>query len=205
MNGTTRDMAGHKDYVGSKVGMWLFLASEILLFAGPFLLFVAYRYRYIAGFGAASLDLDIVLGTTNTMVLLTSSLTMALAIRAVRAGREQRSVLFILATVFLGLVFLFIKSIEWSAKISHGIYPGSPDLLLGLGGESIFFGLYFFMAGIHALHVLAGVILLIAVALMVRDGRIKREDPVRIENSGLYWHLVDVIWIYIYQIFYIIG
>lgn len=206
MNGYgTEEAVGHRDYVGSKVGMWLFLASEVLLFAGPFFLFISYRIKYPEGFLAGSNELSLSLGAANTMLLLTSSLTMALAIHELRRMRAGASVAYLAATAAMGLAFLGVKFFEWSGKIAHGIYPGSPELAAGQGGEAIFFGLYYFMAGIHALHVMAGVAVLAATAVMVRRGTVSSGDPVKIENAGLYWHLVDVIWIYIFQFFYIIG
>ena len=154
---------------------------------------------------AGSEELNLALGSTNTLVLLTSSLTMALAIHAISRGLGGRTIGWLLATVGFGVAFLVIKGFEWSAKFSHGIYPGSETLAGGPGGEAIFFGLYFFMASIHALHVVAGIGVILAVAFMVSRGTVTREYPVRVENTGIYWHLVDVIWIFIYQLFYIIG
>lgn len=194
----------HRDYTGAKLGMWLFLATEVLFFVGPLLLYAAYRYRYGADFAAASSSLNLTIGSFNTAVLLTSSLTMALSVAAAGRGRAGLSMIFLLATIILGGVFLFDKYIEWGAKIGHGIYPSSEGLLKLNRGEVIFFGLYFFTTGLHGLHVLAGVFLLAGILVMAALGRIKQEDFIELENSGLYWHIVDVIWIYLFPLFYLV-
>lgn len=194
----------HRDYTGAKLGMWLFLATEVLFFVGPLLLYAAYRYRYGADFAAASSSLNLAIGSFNTAILLTSSLTMALSVAAAGRGRAGLSMIFLLATIILGGVFLFDKYIEWGAKIGHGIYPSSEGLLKLKRGEVIFFGLYFFTTGLHGLHVLAGVFLLAGIFVMAALGRIKQADFIKIENSGLYWHIVDVIWIYLFPLFYLV-
>ncbi|HLC18803.1 MAG TPA: cytochrome c oxidase subunit 3 family protein [Thermodesulfobacteriota bacterium] len=196
---------GHRDYTGSKLGMWLFLATEVFFFAALFLLYAAYRLRYAEGFRQASSSLSLFAGTVNTAVLITSSLTAALSVAAIRRGRKNHSTLLLLTTVGLGAVFLVNKYFEWQDKFSHGIYPDSA-VLAGLGGgESVFYGLYFFTTGMHALHVIGGVALLCLVAALVYTGRVDGQDSIRLENSVLYWHLVDVIWIYIFPLFYLIG
>lgn len=206
MNGNYEDTGSlHRDYTGAKIGMWLFLATEVFLFIGPFLLYAAYRYKHPAEFHAAAGELNVVLGAVNTVVLLTSSLTVALAIAAIRRGRKNHSVVMLLATAGLGVFFLINKYMEWSAKISHGIYPGSEKLAAWGHGETAFYGLYYFMTGIHALHVIIGVGILCVAASMVAGGSINRDDPVKVENAGLYWHIVDVIWIFIFQLMYMSG
>jgi cytochrome c oxidase subunit 3 len=195
----------HRDYTGSKVGMWLFLLTEIILFGGMFLLYSVYRSRHGASFHHAAEELEVALGVVNTLILLTSSLTMALSIAAVQKGKDRHSIAFLAATIFLAVLFLVNKYFEWGAKIEHGIYPGSPDLISRGEGEVLFFGLYYVMTGIHGLHVLAGIVLLSIMLVLVYRGKIDRNDFVKLENSGLYWHLVDIIWIYLFPLFYLIS
>jgi len=194
-----------KDYAAAKMGMWLFLFTEVLLFGGLFLLYAAYRHRYPADFHNAHLSLDLVLGTANTVVLITSSLTVALAISALQRGRMRHCYLFLGGTVGLALLFLVNKYFEWSAKFHHGIYPGSEHLAHLPKAENLFFGLYFSMTGLHGVHVLVGATLLAWVMVMIRRGKVTQADYVTLENAGLYWHLVDLVWIYLFPLFYLIS
>jgi cytochrome c oxidase subunit 3 len=197
-------MEAHKDYVGSKMGMWIFLLSEVLLFGGLFVLYAAYRFKFRGDFHLAAMELDKILGTLNTVILLTSSLTMALSIASIRKGRRVSSLSYLALTVLLGLLFLVNKYIEWSAKVGHGLYPNSPALLERSNGEILFFGLYYAMTGLHGLHVLVGVGLLAGMCFFLVRGRIRSTDFILLENSGLYWHLVDIIWIFLFPLFYLI-
>jgi cytochrome c oxidase subunit 3 len=185
--------------------MWLFLCTEILLFGGLFLLYSVYRYRNPQDFRAASQELDRLLGTLNTAVLITSSLSVALAGHVLAKRRPGRAALLLGASLALGAAFLVVKGFEWGAKFTHGLYPGSPVLLARAKGEILYFGLYFMMTGLHALHVLIGMGLLATVLVLVRRGRVNPGHPVLLENSGLYWHLVDMIWIFLFPLFYLIG
>jgi cytochrome c oxidase subunit 3 len=193
----------HKDYEGSKLGMWLFLFTEILLFGGLFILYSAYRARYPLEFHAGGQSLNAVIGVANTIILLTSSLTMALSISALRKGDRRFSMICISTTIVLGVVFLVNKYIEWSTEIHHGLYPNSPVLLERPNGEQIFYGLYYSMTGLHGIHVLAGIILLSIMLLFIMRRKISGADYNKLENSGLYWHLVDVIWIFLLPMFYL--
>ena len=196
----------HKtDYAGSKMGMWMFLFTELLLFAGMFLLYSAFRSKYSQEFHRSSVELSRVIGTVNTVILLTSSMTMALSIDAIKRGKKHLSVLYQRMTIFLGLFFLVNKYFEWSAKIHHGIYPNSPELLQRGKVETLFYGLYYLMTGIHGLHVIAGIILIAIMMVMTKKDRIGSETYVRLENTGLFWHLVDVIWVYLFPVFYLIS
>jgi cytochrome c oxidase subunit 3 len=197
-------MEDHKDYIGSKIGMWIFLLSEVILFGGLFVLYSAYRYKFRGDFHLAAMDLNKILGTLNTVILLTSSLTMALSIASIRKGLRTSSFAYLSATVLLGLLFVGNKYVEWSTKVGHGIYPNSPDLLGRSSGEVLFFGLYYAMTGLHGLHVLVGVGILSVMCVFVVKGRIKKTDFILLENSGLYWHLVDIIWIFLFPLFYLI-
>jgi len=195
---------GHIDHQGKKMGMWFFLFTEILFFGGMFLLYSIYRYKYSQDFHNAAAAESIVLGTVNTAILLTSSLCIALSISAVRRGERFFSSWLQLVTIVMGVSFLVIKYFEWMAKIDIGIYPDSPVLLKMAGGEILFFGLYYVMTGLHGLHVVAGLVLIgIMLALTVRK-RITSNDQGKLENAGLYWHLVDLIWIYLFPLFYLI-
>jgi cytochrome c oxidase subunit 3 len=197
-------METHQDYTGSKIGMWLFLLSEILLFGGLFLLYSSYRYKNPLDFHLAAWELNRVLGTINTLILITSSLFMALSIFSIQKGNRKLSILLLLGTVFLGLLFLSVKYVEWTAKIEHGLYPNSPRLLGRSKGEVLFFGLYYSMTGLHGLHVLVGISILSVMLVLMMRGKINENRFVPLENSGLYWHLVDIIWIFLFPLFYLI-
>jgi len=194
----------HKDYAGDKLGMWLFLFTELLLFGGLFLMYAVYLARYPHEFAAAGRQLNWVLGMANTMILLTSSLLAAMAVTAVQRNEKRRAVGSIIGTILCASGFMVIKYFEWSAKIGHGIYPGSELLKSGAPGESVFFSLYYLTTGIHGLHVLIGGALLGWVLSKVESGKINKEDYVLLENGALYWHLVDLIWIFIFPLYYLI-
>lgn len=194
----------HRDDVGAKLGMWLFLFTEVLLFGGMFLLYMAYRLEYTTEFQISAKQLDMVFGTVNTLILLTSSLTMALSIAAIQRSRKTLSILFIIATITLALAFMVNKYFEWSAKFHHGIYPGSTELAEKSNGEIIFFGLYYAMTGLHGLHVLVGIIVLLFMLVFVARNKITADNYMKLENSGLYWHLVDLIWIFLFPLFYLL-
>lgn len=194
----------HRDYLGAKFGMWLFLFTEILLFGGMFLVYAVYRTMHSAEFHTAAAELSIPIGTVNTVVLLTSSLTMALAIAALRSGARRASIVYQVVTIALGVFFLVNKYIEWSAKIHHSIYPDAPELLARSHGEILFYGLYYVMTGLHGLHVVIGVgLLAVMLGFTVRNA-VTQNDFVKLENAGLYWHLVDLVWIYLFPLFYLI-
>ncbi|HMN01222.1 MULTISPECIES: cytochrome c oxidase subunit 3 family protein [Geobacter] len=195
--------ATHRDYAGAKLGMWLFLFTEMLLFGGLFILYAVYLHRYPAEFAVAGHRLDLVLGTANTAILLTSSLLAALAVTAVQRDEGRVAFRALGGTIVCAGLFLVIKYAEWSAKIGHGIYPGSPDLAAGPPGESVFFGLYYLTTGLHGLHVLIGGVLLAVVARRVKEGRVHAGDYIWLENGALYWHLVDLVWIFIFPLYYL--
>jgi len=195
---------GQIDYLGKKLGMWFFLLTEILFFGGMFVLYSIYRYKYAPDFHRAALDENLLLGTINTVVLLTSSFTMALAISAIRRGRKTLSSNLQLATISMGILFLVIKYSEWSAKIGSGIYPDSPVLLQLAKGEILFFGLYYVMTGLHGLHVLVGCVVIAFMFGFTKREIINHRNYSRLENTGLYWHFVDIVWIYLYPLFYLI-
>lgn len=194
----------HPDYSGSKLGMWLFLFTEILLFGGLFLLYSVYRFLHSQEFHVAGKELSVALGAANTVILLTSSLTMAASVSYIRSSKKGAAVALIVATVLLGALFLVNKYFEWSSHIHHGLYPASPGLLSRNKGEILFYGLYYVMTGLHGLHVLGGMIVLVIVLGLTVKDRINAADFILLENAGLYWHLVDIIWIYLFPLFYLI-
>jgi cytochrome c oxidase subunit 3 len=194
----------HKDYDGAKLGMWLFLFTELLLFGGLFLLYAVYLKRYPAEFTAGGQKLNWVLGGANTVILLTSSLFAAMSVSAIQGDQRKRAVGLIMGTILCAAGFMIIKYFEWSAKIGHGIYPGSEHLKAGAPGESVFFSLYYMTTGIHGLHVLIGAALLGWIATRVKAGAVNAGDYVLLENGALYWHLVDLIWIFIFPLYYLV-
>jgi len=196
--------AEHKDYGGAKLGMWLFLFTELLLFGGMFILYAVYLTRYPHEFSSAGRQLDVVFGTVNTVVLLTSSLLVAMAVTAIQRDERTLAIRLLYGTVFCAGIFMAIKYVEWSAKIHHGIFPGSPHLLEGAPGESVFFSLYYMTTGIHGLHVVIGASLLTWIASKVKRGSVHGGDFVLLENGALYWHLVDLIWIFIFPLYYLV-
>jgi cytochrome c oxidase subunit 3 len=195
--------AVHKDYAGAKLGMWIFLFSEIALFGGLFLLYSAYRAKYTIDFHRGGSELNLVIAIINTVLLLTSSLTIAAATTALQKGNRKLSLCCLAITIFLGVMFLVDKYIEWSREIGHGMYPNSPELLSRPDGLKLFYGLYFSMTGLHGIHILAGIILLSVIFGFIRRKKITANDYTKLENAGLYWHLVDVIWIFLLPLFYI--
>jgi cytochrome c oxidase subunit III len=201
---TERTHHEQSDYTGSKLGMWLFLFTEILLFGGLFLIYSVYRAVHPDEFHAAAKELSTTLGAVNTSVLLTSSLTMALAIAALRQGKRNASIIYQSITILFGIAFLVNKYFEWTGHIHQGIFPNSPELLSRGHGEILFFGLYYVMTGLHGLHVIAGVLLIGIMLSFTLKGSISDGKFNRLENTGLYWHLVDIIWIYLFPLFYLI-
>jgi cytochrome c oxidase subunit 3 len=193
-----------RDRTGARYGMWFFLFTEILFFGGMFILYSVFRAKYAQDFHAAAAEENLLLGSINTAVLLTSSLSIALSISALKKGDYRLSGLLQTATILMGLAFLVIKYFEWAAKISKGIYPDSPVLLKMSGGQILFFGLYYVMTGLHGLHVLIGVVAISFMVYFTRTGDITRENFSKLENTGLYWHFVDIVWIYLFPLFYLI-
>lgn len=200
-----RSAPRHNDPIGNRFGMWLFLLTEIVLFGTLFLFFASYFYEYAADYHHAARQLNRIIGACNTAVLLTSSLTMALAIAAMHRGRREATLRWMMATLGFALVFLIVKGFEWSHKFEVGLYMDSDVLLALPRGEILFFGLYFVMTGLHALHVIIGGVLIGVAAVFVRNGRVHEGRASLLENAGLYWHLVDLIWIFLFPLFYLIG
>ena len=186
------------------MGMWLFLYTEIMLFGGMFVLYAAYYTRYTSDFIEGGKILDLWMGTLNTVILLSSSFTVAAAITAIRRSSKKTALVLLAISIFFGLLFLFNKYVEWGHKFEADIYPGSSTLEAAGYGSSMFFGLYYVITGLHGLHIVIGVTLLSISFVFILMGRIHAERFAILENSGLYWHLVDLIWIFIFPLFYLI-
>ena len=194
----------HRDDTASKLGMWLFIFSELLLFGGLFITYSVYRYMHPEAFHLAAQELDVTMGTINTVILLISSMTIAMSTTSIQKKDKKTTLILIGITMVLALVFLINKYFEWSGKISHSIYPGS-QLLNDLGqGDTLFFGLYFFMTGLHAVHIIVGMVILGFVFVFVWKDKLTFDNFQLLENGGLYWHLIDLIWIFLFPLFYLI-
>ncbi|MBN2366733.1 MAG: cytochrome c oxidase subunit 3 [Calditrichaeota bacterium] len=251
-------MEKHYDPIGSRIGMWLFLFTEFLLFGGLFLLYAIYLNKYPEEFHYGSSQLDQFVGAMNTIILLTSSLTMVLAVGALQRDRRKLSIFFLVTTFTFGAAFLINKYFEWGHKIELGIYPGSQELTQHPQGEIVFYGLYYAMTGLHGLHVIIGMVIMLFLlyfllkkshrALSIKSNQIQnlngkrlllsdetgkklwksqeitsevtgmdvvvkgvfteeqlKSSEVKLENSGLYWHLVDIIWIFLFPLFYLVS
>jgi cytochrome c oxidase subunit III len=189
------------------LGMWVFLVTEIMFFGGLFLGYTVYRWKYPDVFAEASRHLDTTLGAVNTAVLLASSLTMALAVHAAQTSRRRALVAFLLATILLGSVFLGVKAYEYLDKYHHHLVPGV-DFVYEAGARpqlQIFFLFYFFMTGMHALHMVIGIGLLGVIAALAARGRYGAHYYNPVEVTGLYWHFVDIVWIFLFPLLYLIG
>jgi cytochrome c oxidase subunit III len=190
-----------------ELGMWLFLAQEVMFFGGLFLAYTFYRTRYHNAFIEAGHHLDVRLGTVNTVVLITSSLTMALAVRAAHAGKRAATRNLVVATMLLGLVFLGIKGFEYYHKFTEHLIPGPSFAYHGQHplGAQIFYLLYFTMTGMHALHMIIGEGVMIALLRWNARGGVSAAYPSRVEAVGLYWHFVDIVWIFLFPLLYLIS
>jgi cytochrome c oxidase subunit 3 len=193
--------------IASDLGIWIFLASEMLFFGALFATYAFTRFRYPEAFAAASRLTDVALGSVNTCVLLTSSLTMALGVRAAKLGDRKVLIGWLCATAALGLVFLAIKGSEYYLDYTQHLVPG---LNFAHGGADarqveLFFYLYFFTTGVHALHLIVGIGVVAAIAAMSWRGAFTPDYFTPVEVGGLYWHLVDVVWIFLYPLLYLVS
>jgi cytochrome c oxidase subunit 3 len=192
------------DPEGAKIGMWLFLFTEVLLFGTLFIVYAVYLHGFGWQFRQAAHELNIPMGAGNTVILLTSSLTMALSIAALERGDKRLSIRLMDVTLLCALGFLVIKSFEWGAKFEHHLYPASAVMLAKSAGEQAYFNLYFTMTGLHALHVIIGGAVILWARGKVKKGLVHQGRPVALMNTGLYWHLVDLVWIFLFPLFYLI-
>ena len=201
----------------SILGMWIFLVTEIMFFGGLFMAYIVYRTAYPDGWAAGSQQLNVYLGGANTLVLICSSVTMALAVRSAQIGSRRGQIVNLILTILFGTTFLVVKYFEYSAKFHHGLVPGAlwnpqhelaDGTLAALalpGGSQLFFSLYFIMTGIHALHMVVGIGLMSIILWMAVKGRFSPEYYGPIEVSGLYWHFVDIVWIFLFPLLYLLG
>jgi cytochrome c oxidase subunit 3 len=189
-------------------GMWVFLVTEVLFFGGLFMAYVLYRTWYPDMFDAASRTLNIPLGAFNTAVLIGSSLTMALAVNAAQTGAKPRTQVFwLVATMFLGAVFLGIKVIEYHEKIVHHHVPGPNFHFTEPYGQTaqLYFSLYFGMTGLHATHMIVGIGIMAVIAWMAAKRKFNQQWYTPVEITGLYWHFVDIVWIFLFPLLYLVG
>lgn len=207
-----------QQYEASSLGMWTFLVTEIMLFGALFMAYTVYRFAYPEVFFEASKHLavpadspwylrSIVLGTINTTVLLCSSLSMALAVHAAQTNKQRRLVQMLLLTMLLGAVFLGIKGLEYYLKYEEHLVPGANFVFEGADPlkAQLFFLLYFAGTGLHAIHMIIGLGILATIAWMSRRGRFSADYYTPVEISGLYWHFVDVVWVFLFPLFYLVG
>jgi cytochrome c oxidase subunit 3 len=190
------------------VGMWIFLMSEVLLFGGMFTAFVIYRLSYAQAFLEASHHLNVVLGTLNTAVLLTSSLCMAFAVRAAMTVRLRRTLILLGLTALLGVIFLVIKGTEYYLEAQENLFPGPAFVFEGTQPlhSKLFFDFYFVMTGLHALHLIIGLGLIAALAVYLRWRQQELESrALQVEILGLYWHFVDIVWVFLFPLLYLVG
>ncbi|MGA7917700.1 MAG: cytochrome c oxidase subunit 3 [Candidatus Acidiferrales bacterium] len=194
------------------LGMWVFLVTEIMFFGGLFATYIIYRSMYLDAFEKGSRLLKVDFGASNTAVLIASSLTMALAIHAAQSGKKKsQQILFLVLTLVLGVLFLFLKfNFEWRADYTEHLIPGFGFIIRpewGAAGQHVpmFFLFYFFMTGLHALHMIIGCGILIVLMFMAGRNRFNSEYYAPLEMTGLYWHFVDIVWIFLFPLLYLIG
>jgi cytochrome c oxidase subunit III len=206
------DLQHHFDTLGQQheaatLGMWLFLITEVMFFGGLFLAYMLYRIWYPEAWAEGSYLLNLQLGTINTVVLIGSSLTMALAVRAAQTGLNRATVVWLILTMVLGLTFLVIKYFEYAEKFEHHHVPGATFAFPGphAAQVEIYYALYFLMTGLHATHMLIGFVLLSIIAWMAHKGRFSPEWYTPVEMSGLYWHFVDIVWIFLFPLLYLVD
>ncbi len=201
----------------SSFGMWLFLVTEIMFFGGLFCSYLVYRVLYFDSFAAASSSINVTLGAVNTAVLICSSLTMAMAVHSAQVGRKQLLIIFLILTMILGGVFLGIKAKEYKDKFDEHHVPGpgyhfvvEPEMAehfhaIDVHKTEIFFSLYFLMTGLHALHMIIGFGLLTWLLIAAKRGRFSPAYFSPVEMVGLYWHFVDIVWIWLFPLLYLIS
>jgi cytochrome c oxidase subunit 3 len=197
-----------QQHEASSLGMWVFLATEVMFFGGLFTAYIIFRNLYLPAFETGSRLLDVRIGAFNTAVLLCSSLTMALAVHAAQLGKKRTLITFLLLTLLLGLTFIGVKfALEWRHDYLEGLAPGVNWTFNGPDSRhlELFFCFYFFMTGVHALHMVIGVGVLTVLIIMAWRGKFSPERYNTVEMSGLYWHFVDIIWIFLFPLLYLIG
>jgi cytochrome c oxidase subunit 3 len=211
------DLAHHFDsleqqHAAAALGMWVFLVTEVMIFGAVLAAYAVYRTAYPAEFEAASSRLKVALGGGNTLVLIGSSLAMAFAVRCAQLGESRRAANFLLLTIALGTAFLGVKAFEWAEEYHEQLVPlpGLPFSHEWADGVSVsqvklFFVFYFVLTGLHALHMIIGVGILGVIAAKARRGRYTAEYNSPVEIAGLYWHFVDIVWIFLFPLLYLVG
>ena len=192
----------------STLGMWIFLITEIMFFGGMFLAYTIYRSAYPEIFAVCSSSLNVYIGAANTVVLLCSSFTMVLAVRAAQLGRQSAIIVNLILTLGLGFVFLGVKAYEWNEKFVEHHVPGATFHFEGIaqqGPAQLFFSLYFAMTGLHALHMVIGAGILIWLLVRTSKGTFTADYMTPVDVAGLYWHFVDIIWIFLFPLLYLID
>ncbi|GMU21274.1 MAG: cytochrome c oxidase subunit III [Phycisphaerae bacterium] len=206
------DLAEHFDDLAQQreagtLGMWTFLATEVLFFGALFLGYFAYRLVYFDAFHDAGRHMYMSLGTINTVILLASSLFVALAVHAAEHGDGRRIARWLLATIGLGTAFLVIKAVEYYLEYTHHLIPWGRFEFDGAHPQQsrLFFVFYFFMTGLHAIHMIAGIGVLAVIAWLARKGRYTKHYHTPVEIAGLYWHFVDLVWVFLFPTFYLVN
>lgn len=196
-----------QQHEAAKLGMWIFLATEVLFFGGLFLSYTVYRYLNPDTFAAASRHTEVVLGGVNTAILLFSSTLMALAVRAAQLRQRRPLVWLLLATAFFGILFMGVKAFEYYKDYTEHVVPGANFVWheANPGAAEMFFWLYYAMTGLHAIHVTIGIAVMLVLALLARRGRFTSGNYMAIEVAGLYWHFVDIVWVFLFPLLYLAG
>lgn len=195
-----------QQYETSTFGMWVFLVTEVMFFGGLFTAYLIYRIQNPEAFANASHHLDITLGCFNTVVLIGSSLTMAMAVHSARISKSKMIAFWIVMTMILGSIFLGVKAVEYTQKWDHGLFP--PNFFLDApdaGGQKIFYSLYFAMTGLHATHMVIGMGIMLFILREAIKGSYTERWYTPVEIMGLYWHFVDLVWIFLFPLLYLIG
>jgi len=211
---TSRDGVEHEvqgwqdDFYGGKLGFWLFMFTEVLMFGAMFMVLSYYNTLHPHEFIEASASLNRLLGGTNTVILLVSALTMGLSLLKMRVGDVKGAKLMIWATIFLAITFLVIKGFEWRAEYHHGIFLMHGEMLPESGmafGKKLFFGMYFTMTGIHGFHIILGIGLMLWLLKRINAGKVSPEHHILHWNIALYWDIVHLIWVFVFPYYYMIG
>jgi cytochrome c oxidase subunit 3 len=202
----------------STLGMWVFLVTEIMFFGGMFMIYILYRVTYPDAWAHGSNHLNVTLGALNTAVLICSSLTMALAVRSAQVGSRKGQVMNLILTIMLGSVFLVVKYFEYAEKFKHHLVPGpnfntpTPEFVNGIipiandpTHQQLFFSIYFMLTGVHAAHMIVGIVLMFVILVMAIRGKFSASYYTPVEVSGLYWHFVDIVWIFLFPLLYLLG
>ena len=194
----------NNDYTASKLGFWLFLSTELIIFGTLFMIYAFYFFLNPVEFVSASTKITITLGAVNTFILLISALTMGLSVLKLRQGDKKCSMTYIWITLALSVIFLIIKYFEWSGKIAHGLFPNMQEMLALPRGEQIFFGLYYSITGLHGIHIIFGIGAMLWVIYLICKDTVNKENFVVLENVALYWDFVHLAWVFVFPLFYII-